>query len=75
MVMGLTVTKGAIYDTRDPWKRDREMYDKLVAEGRAARRAHLAFIHCPSYREEDWVISWQMGWRYEDDDIRNRRKS
>lgn len=69
----MKLTDEPIYDPRDPKKRDQEMYGKIVAEGRAARRAGLRIDKCPPYREEDWAISWRMGWRWEDEEIIARR--
>lgn len=46
-----------------------QIRQKLIDEGRAARRANLPITRCPKFVDPDMAINWEMGWRWEDKDI------
>ena len=48
--------------------------DLLVRDGRTARRLGFSVDQCPPFRLDDMAISWRMGWRWEDEDIRKRAR-
>lgn len=56
------------------WERiSREAMQQATEEGRGARRAGQPVTSCPLFKDRDLEISWKMGWRWEDEDIRNRK--
>lgn len=50
------------------------IYDACVNEGRASRLFGKRLTDCPRYVDNDMAISWRMGWRYKNEEMRKRRK-
>jgi hypothetical protein len=59
----------------DPKKTSQEVWDSCAREGRAARACGFQIKHCPPYRDQDMAVSWRMGWRQMDEEMKERRKS
>lgn len=53
----------------------RETWALCTRDGRNARKCGLSLKHCPPFRDPDMAISWKMGWRYEDQDIKQSQQT
>ena len=66
------VTDTPIYNP-NPERTEREVQHSIIKEGRTARRLGRP-KKPPPYRIKDWEIDWCNGWRWEDEDIKAKRK-
>ncbi len=51
-----------------------EVRSAVQLEGRTARCVGLSASACPNFKDNDMRIDWQLGWRWEDEDIRARKQ-
>lgn len=74
--MTIDITKVPIANIlrpEDQKRLDRARQDRLVSEGRAARRLGFPVTNCPPFKDNDMAIDWRNGWRWEDQAIAARK--
>ena len=52
---------------------DKRVQSGCIQDGRASRRAGIPISRCPAYRDNDMVIDWRNGWRWEDEELRGSK--
>jgi ribosome modulation factor len=55
-------------------RQSREIRDSIIQEGRTARICGIPKTACPRFVVTDWDIDWRNGWRWQDEEMKARKR-
>jgi hypothetical protein len=53
---------------------EQKVWDYCVMDGRNCRRIGIPLRDCPAFQNNDMTVSWRMGWRQQDEWMKERKQ-